>query len=124
MTSYVYYNRNPYMEHINDCVCRAISTALNVPYFVANKLLIDTAHDNNCPKLCVCCYDNLLSKRLGYRKLKCIYNETVNDIAKQYNNCKLIVRIDKHLTTTLYGVIADTWDCGNKFVDCFWIIKE
>lgn len=121
MSNYVYYNRNPYQLNINDCVCRAISTVLNVPYFVADKLLIETAQNNNCPKLCVCCYDNLLSKRLGYRKIKCKNGETVRDVAYRYPNCKLIIRINKHLTTSLYGILADTWDCGNKIVDCFWI---
>lgn len=122
MKNYRYYNRNPYDIRINDCVCRAISTATNLSYIAVDRLLSKTAKRNKCAKLCVCCYDNLLSGKLGYQKYKCKNGETVADIVKSFPNNKLIIRIDGHLTSAAYGMLYDTWNCSDKIVDCFWII--
>lgn len=122
MSNYRYYNRNPANNHINDCVCRAISNCTGLSYGAVDRLLATTAKDNECEKLCVCCYDKLL-KRLGYKKRYCNNDETVADISMKYKNYRVIIRIKAHLTSSIYGKIEDTWDCSDYFVDCFWLVQ-
>ena len=121
--SYRYYNRNPDGRHLEDCVCRAISTATGLNYKAVDKLLAMTASCFVCDKLCVCCYHNLLEDILGYKRYTCYNNETVEDIATRYPNDKVIIRIDAHLTSSIKGTIYDIWDCSQKEVDCYWIVK-
>lgn len=119
---YKYYNRNPWQEETEDCVCRAISTATGLNYEAINNLLELTAYNFGCDKLCVCCYNNLLEKVLCYQKISCTNGETVEDIAREFPQDKMIIRIEGHLTSSIKGTILDIWDCGLKKVDCFWIV--
>lgn len=124
MTKFLYYNRNPYKIRMNDCVCRAISTATNLSYIAVDRLLSAVARRHKCPKLCVCCYEHLLSGEFKYKKYRCKNNETVSDIVKDFPNDILIIRIDGHLTSSINGKLYDTWDCYDRAVDCFWIIDR
>lgn len=120
---YRYYNRNPDGKHKEDCVCRAISTAIGLDYETVNKLLSITAKCYGCDKLCVCCYHNLLEDIFGYERKVCMNGETVSDIATKYSHNKVIIRIDAHLTSAIKGTVYDIWDCSQRKVDCFWIVK-
>lgn len=120
---YKYYNRNPDGKHLEDCVCRAISTVTGLNYHAVDRLLDLTARNYECDKLCVCCYHNLLEDILGYERYTCMSGETVEDIAAQYPNDYLLIRIDSHLTSSIKGTIPDIWDCSQKLVDCFWVVK-
>lgn len=46
-----YYNRNPRDLHEEDCVCRAISTALGLDYRVADNLIRLAADAQGCEPL-------------------------------------------------------------------------
>lgn len=120
--TFEYYNRRPDGKRKEDCVCRAISTTTGLKYEAVDKLLEMSASDYSCDKLCVCCYHHLLEDILCYNVKYCMSGETVREVAKDYPHYKLCVRVDGHLTSTMFGKIADTWDCGEKIVDCFWII--
>lgn len=96
--------------------------ASGIPYNAVNKLLQIVAKENDCDELCVCCYHHLLEDVLGYTVMFPKEHKRVEDVAKDYSNNVLIVRIDGHLTTCLYGVCVDIWDCTQEKVDCFWII--
>lgn len=104
-------------------MCRAISTATGLNYNAVDKLLTLTATCYACDKLCVCCYHNLLEDILGYERYVCKYGETVEDIALQHPDEKVLIRIEAHLTSSIKGTIYDIWDCSNKLVDCYWIVK-
>ena len=121
--SYRYYNRNPDGKHLEDCVCRAISTAMGLNYEAVDRLLTLTAFGYGCDKLCVCCYHNLLEDILGYKRYTCYDGETVEDIAKRHPHDKVLIRINAHLTSSVKGTIYDIWDCSQKEVDCYWIIR-
>lgn len=123
MGNYKYYNRNPNDLHLKDCVCRAISTATNLKYEAVNNLLDLTAEENRCEKLCLCCYDNLLSGTLCYHRYNDYFEHTVSEISRKYPNNKLIIRVDAHLTCSLYGTLLDIWDCSDEYVDCYWIVN-
>jgi hypothetical protein len=108
---------------LEDCVCRAISTATGLNYEAVNRLLGLTASWYQCDKLCVCCYHNLLERVLGYSRQTCINGETVEQIAKNHPQDKVIIRIEGHLTSSIKGTVVDIWDCTDKPVDCYWIVK-
>lgn len=120
--NYKYYNRNPNSVRIKDCVCRAISTATGLAYEAVDNLLDLTSKEYNCDKLCVCCYDNLLQDILCYPRFECNFENTVEEIAIRYPRNKLLIRIDAHLTCSIYGTILDIWDCSSELVDCYWIV--
>ncbi|MBR2870535.1 MAG: hypothetical protein IKB98_04085 [Clostridia bacterium] len=122
MSRFFYYNRNPDGNEITDCVCRAISAATGLSYRATYRLLGMAADRYGCDKLCACCYSHLLTGWLGYKKYYCKNGEIVNDIVEKHKDSKIIIRIDRHLTFALYGVLADIWDCGEREVDCYWIV--
>lgn len=120
--TFKYYNRNPDGEHIKDCVCRAISTATGLYYDAVDNLLNITASRYECDKLCVCCYENLLSDILCYPCTHCEFAKTVEEVVKAHPTEKLIIRVDAHLTSSLYGTVLDIWNCSDELVDCYWVI--
>lgn len=122
MHRYKYYNRNPDLLHLKDCVCRAISTATGLSYDAVDNLLKITASEYECDKLCVCCYHNLLEDILCYPRMNCEFKQTVEEVASMYPKNKLIIRVKEHLTSSINGTILDIWDCSNELVDCFWIV--
>ena len=104
-------------------MCRAISTATGLNYSSVNKLLTLTASHYGCDRLCVCCYHHLLEDILGYKRHTCRNGETVADVAEMYPDEKILIRINAHLTSSVKGTILDIWDCSQKPVDCFWLVK-
>ncbi len=79
---------------------------------------------NKCEPLCVCCYHHLLEDVFRLPMKKCENFERVIDIAKQFPNNKVIIRIPNHLTLSNMGVIEDLWDCTQKLADCYWIVPN
>lgn len=122
MVNYRYYNRNPKGLHIQDCVCRAISTATGLKYDAVENLLAITAEENHCEMLCVCCYKYLLSDTLCYPISYCNFNVTASELARKYPYNILIIRVNEHLTCSIDGVVSDIWDCADELVDCYWIV--
>ena len=123
MNRYKYYNRNPKRLHLQDCVCRAISTATNLCYEAVNNLLELTANEYGCDKLCLCCYNNLLEDILCYHREDVYFEMNVNDIARKFPRNRVIIRVKEHLTTSINGTILDIWDCSDELVDCYWIVQ-
>ena len=123
MTDFYYHNVNPTKSVEQDCVTRAISLASGIPYKAVSKLLQMTAKEHNCDALCVCCYHHLLEDTLGYRVKFVKEYKRVEEIAKEYKNNIIIVRIDGHLTACVYGTCVDIWDCTQEKVDCYWIVQ-
>ena len=108
---YRYYNRNPDKVKEEDCVCRAISTALGIRYDAASRLLDLSAEVNQCDTLCVCCYRYLLSDILCLDGYTVDGSVTVADVAADHPNDRVIIRVDGHLTCSINGVVLDIWDC-------------
>lgn len=120
---FLYHNVNPDKSVEEDCVTRAISLCSSIPYKAVSKLLEKTAEEHECDKLCVCCYHHLLEDTLGYRVKFVRGYKTVGEIAEEYKRNMVIVRIDGHLTSCMYGTCVDIWDCTDEKVDCFWIVQ-
>lgn len=118
-----YYNHNPDNLRIKDCVCRAISTATGLRYEAVNNLLTHTSERYDCDKLCVCCYRRLMEDILCYDRYDCGFAKTVEQIAEEHPRDKVVIRVDAHLTSSIYGNILDIWDCSDELVDCYWIVS-
>ena len=83
---FVYHNENPYRIEEQDCVCRAISKALDLEYETTKQLLTMSAEVNDCDELCVCCYHHLLENVFNLPVRYCQNWERVGDIAKMFRS--------------------------------------
>ena len=120
---FVYYNRNPKGDdNANDCVCRAIATALELNYYDVDYMLYNNSKQQSCDSLTKDCYRKLLENDFGL-KSHFGYGKTVNEIARRYSHNRVIMRIYAHLTTSLYGTVYDIFDCTNEIVDEYWVIR-
>lgn len=68
------------------------------------------------------CYSNLLEDYFGFERHECNFQHTVQEIADMHADKIVIMRISGHLTASVYGVSADTFDCTNEKVDIFWLV--
>lgn len=116
-----YYNENPNGYHIPDCVIRAITLALDIDYYEVVKLLHLNAQEFQCDCLNVNCYEKLLDIDFNLPHYKS-YGKSVEEIALEYPNNILIIRIMGHLTASVDGIIYDIWDCCNEEATDFWVI--
>ena len=121
MVDYKFYNANPLGDIEQDCVCRAISTVTKIPYRQVEKKLEYIGKLFECDSLCVCCYHHLLEKVFNLVP-RFANGKSVGEIARDYPNSRLLIRIDGHLTCAIRGVIHDIWDCTKEIADIFWII--
>lgn len=122
MIDYKFYNANPLGAIEQDCVCRAISTATKIPYNVIEQKLIDVGSLFECEELCVCCYKFLLENVFGMQQ-KFGNGKSVKEISKDFCNNRVLIRIDGHLTCSIYGTVYDIWDCSSEKADIFWIVE-
>ena len=122
--AYTYYNLNPLGSDVeNDCVCRAISFALNQNYYEIEDLLYKNSQKCDCEALTKSCYRNLLEKHFGLFARRG-YGRTVQQIANTFPNNRVIMRLNGHLTASDFGgIVKDIFDCSNEIVDEFWVVK-
>ena len=121
MADYTYFNINPYGIEEEDCVCRAITAATGVKYYVIDNLLELISELNYCEKLCACCYHILLEDIFEYPVVYCDNGETVGEIIDKHKDDVVIIRISGHLTYAINGNSMDIFDCRDREVDCYWI---
>ena len=117
---YKYLNVEPRGEKLQDCVIRAMNLALDIPYYEIVVMLYENGDFHKCDELCVCCYEKLLEEHLN---LTHYYGDgrPVYQVAEDFADNILLIRIDGHLTCSLYGVIYDIWNCENEKCTDFWV---
>lgn len=120
---YEFYNVNPLGEIEEDCVCRAISGALNENYYsVQSKLqLIGALFE--CEFLCESCYRYLLDYYYGLKRIESFKGMKIHEFAEMFNQGTYIIRVDGHLTFIQNGILKDIWDCSNETVDVVWRVN-
>lgn len=123
MGDFKYYNANPRNIETDDCVVRAISLGLGIDYTAIENLLSYIGETNSCDCLNIQCYRKLLEDIFCLPVRYCYSNESVQEIAKQFSDNILIIRIEGHLTASYYGKVYDLWKCNDKTVYCYWITK-
>lgn len=117
---YIYYNVNPKGKTIGDCVVRAISLALDIDYNVVENVLLENSYKNKCNVISRDCYGKVLEEQYGLPLFK-PKNITVGELSRLFKEHKLIIRIEGHLTCSIYGNIMDIWNAENEIVDVFWV---
>lgn len=119
---YKYYNRNPNGYRVPDCVTRAISTAMDIPYYDVMTLLKANAIIYDCEELCVCCYEKILDNDF-YLPHYYGNGRTVREIIDDFPDNTLILRMDGHLSCAVSSTLLDIFDCSEEIVTDFWIVK-
>ena len=118
---YKYYNINPLDLEESDCVTRAISLASGYSYAEIQDKLYYISQLLDCERLCVCCYQHLLSDVFKYDKVYC-YNMTVSEFAELHPKGIYLIRMDGHLSTLVDGIVWDIWDCSNEILTDVWSV--
>ena len=119
---FVYHNSNPNGYHIPDCVIRAISLALDLSYYDTIYGLKRNACVFQCDELNVRCYEKLLD--YDFELPHYIGNgNTAKEVAEDFPDDVLILRMKGHLSVSILGDIYDIWDCSNEIITDFWIVK-
>ena len=121
LSMFKYCNVQPNRKKLPDCVCRAISLAVGADYFDIMALLQSNAIECGCESLNVDCYAKILDE-VGYPCFAA-FGRTVEEIAAEHPDKRLIIRMDGHLTCVLYGVCHDIWDCTGIAADRFWMVS-
>lgn len=119
---FVYYNMNPKGETIGDCVIRAISLALKIPYYEVIELLYNNSQKYDCEMISRDCYAHLLGDDFKLPRFS-VKDKTVKEVAEDFKDNVLIIRIKNHLSCSIYGDIYDIWNPENENVDVFWIVR-
>ena len=115
-----FYNRQPLGKIEQDCVCRAISLALNKDYYAIEEKLKMVGYLFNCEELCVCCYKHLLDYVYDLPRIECYQGFTIREFMEKEPYGIYIVRVKGHLTCVIDGEIWDIWNCENEIVDIVW----
>lgn len=123
MASYEFFNINPLNRIEEDCVCRAISLALEEDYYTIEKKLYLIAELFECERLCVCCYRFLLDNVYNLMRYEDYKGMYIKDFASINPYGTFLIRIDGHLTCLIDGVIYDLWDCLEEKIDLIWKIR-
>lgn len=119
--AYIYHNSNPNGYHIPDCVIRAISSATNISYFDVICMLHFNGMMFRCEDLNVRCYEKLLDKDLKLEHY--VGNgKTAQEVANDFPENKLLLRMEGHLSYADRGNIYDIWDCSSEIITDFWVL--
>lgn len=120
MSKYQFLNLNPLGNLEEDCVCRAISLALNEDYYTIEEKLCLVGKLFDCEQLCVCCYKFLLDEVYGLDRLEEFSGMTISEFSECCPNGTFLIRIDNHLTCMRDGVVFDIWNCTSKEIRLIW----
>ena len=118
-----YLNINPLSLTESDCVTRAIALATGYSYAEIQDKLYYISQLLECEKLCVCCYQHLLSDVFKYDKVYC-HNMTVSEFTQQHPEGVYLIRMEGHLSTLVNGVIYDLWDCSYETLTDVWRVER
>jgi hypothetical protein len=121
---FLYYNAHPNNKNVGDCVKRAIALCSNMDYQTVQKELnrykqITNAKKFNDTKN----FQPYVEKVLKWERLNGYNNIKVGEFAKQYRTGTYLIKIRKHLTAVVDGVIYDTWNCSYKAINKVWRVS-
>lgn len=120
---YIYHNENPNGYKVPDCVIRALTLALNMPYYEVVKLLEHNGTFYDCDLLNKKCYQKLLDIDFRFPHKICESKKTVQEVADDFPENTLLIRVDGHITVAIGTIIYDIFDCTNEYVTDFWLVR-
>ncbi len=119
-----YLNLNPLSLTEEDCVTRAIALASGYGYAEIQDKLYYMSKLLECDRLCVCCYQHLLTDVFKYPKIEC-RGLTVREFAEEYPEGTYLIRMNGHLSVLSNGLIYDIWDCSDEVLtDAWYVIRK
>ena len=119
------YNANPKNKKTADCVIRALTMATGLPYYTVYKELFDisveTGYILNEKRV-----EDKFMERHGFVKYKQPRKNdntkyTINEIRLLSNAPVIVIRCAGHLTVVKDGVLIDTWNCGCKTINNYYV---
>lgn len=120
---YIHINMTPDGTNKKDCVLRALTYALDLPYMDVLSYLEDFKKYTNSSKYN--CSRNVIrgiSDLLGYNPT-ITKKQSITTFIKNNPKGLYIVLVKSHLTVVHNSDIIDTWDCGRCFVKCYWEVN-
>lgn len=114
---------NPLSKEEEDCVTRAISLASGFSYAEIQDKLYYISKLFDCEKLCVCCYQHLLTNVFQYPQVKCA-GMTVEQFAKLHPKGAFIIRMNGHCSCLIDNCIYDLWNCKNEILSNAWYVDK
>lgn len=122
-------NVNPKGKVTNDCVCRAISLACEIPY---EKVLMDMVGVQLETGYAVCGSDNeeLTLAKYGFKKMKqprktngkkYVVGEIAKLCTKEQLEEGVVIRVAKHMTCVKKGQLYDIWNCSFKAIVNYYV---
>ena len=124
MARFVNYNANPKGRKTTDCVVRALTFALQIPYEEVLKELFETQLKTGYCLLDKQCYERVLAAH-GFMKMKqprkadnTKYVVGEIDILTRH---RCVIRVANHLTAAEDGFVYDLWDCRRKSIGNYYI---
>lgn len=119
-------NPNPAQKEVPDCVIRAISIALNMPWLQVFDELCDVArHDYNMPSSDIVWGHYLYLK--GFQPFllpqSCPMCVTVREFTRYFPVGIYIIGTGSHAVAVIDGNYYDSWDSGDEVPNFFWRIN-
>lgn len=123
-----YYNPHPKGLRVGDCVKRAFTKVLDMDYKEVSLALNRFKKTTGAKKFNSNNNWKPFIKKLGWKKLSfpaVMGEQRMNgySFCKAYPKGKYVLRMAKHLSSCVDGVIYDTWDCREKCVYNAWEVK-
>lgn len=123
MARYEFLNLNPLGEIEEDCVCRAISLALQEDYCKIQEKLYLVGKLFECESLCVCCYKYLLDEVYSLNRVEEFEGMSIEEFINYHPVGTYLIRIEGHLTAIIDGVCYDVWNCLDKEIKLVWKVE-
>ncbi len=123
---YKYRNPHPKGLHTTDCVVRAIALAFDKDYLEARRELNRSKRELGFRsyKETKFIYKYLEGKpRLIFMAVKGEPRIKGSDFCELHPKGTYILKMAKHITCVVDGVILDTWDCSYRSVYTAWEVK-
>lgn len=124
MARYINYNANPKGRKTDDCVVRALTFALKLPYEEVLKELYETQLKTGYCLLGKRVYERVLANH-GFVKMK----QPRHLDGRKYlvgeidllTRKRCVVSMANHLTAAEDGFYYDTWDCRRKCIGNYYV---
>lgn len=124
MARFINHNQNPKGRKTSDCVVRALSFALKVPYEEVLKELFETQLKTGYCLLDKQVYERVLAAH-GFVKMKQPrHNDGRKYLVRDISLLTMkpcVVSMANHLTAAEDGFYFDIWDCGAKAIGNYYV---
>lgn len=120
-------NPNPKKKMVPDCVIRAISIALSVPWYDVYDDLCEVGRmDCNVPSADAVWghYLRMLGAEPFLLPESCPQCTTVREFASRYPKGVYIIGTGGHAVAIIDGDYYDSWDSGDEIPSFFWLINH